>query len=41
MRFLAGIVVGIVISTIGFSTLAQYLDRGVDFVQQTTKEAVK
>lgn len=41
MRFFAGIIVGIMISTIGFGTVAVYLDRGVAFVQSTTKDAVK
>lgn len=41
MRFLAGIIVGIVISTIGFSGVAKLLDNGVDKVKQVSQEQVK
>ena len=41
MRFFAGIIIGVVISTIGFDTIAVYLDHGVEFVQKTTQEAIK
>lgn len=33
-----GIVIGIVISTVGFSGIAQLLDRGVQTIQTQTKE---
>ena len=37
-NLIIGIVIGIVIATIGFSGVARLLDRGVQTIQQTTKE---
>jgi hypothetical protein len=37
-NILIGIVIGIVIATIGFSGVARLLDRGVQTIQQTSKE---
>jgi len=37
-NIIVGIVIGIVIATIGFSGVARLLDRGVQTIQQTTKE---
>jgi uncharacterized membrane-anchored protein YhcB (DUF1043 family) len=33
-----GIVIGIVIATVGFTGIARLLDRGVQTIQQTSKE---
>jgi len=41
INFLVGIVVGIILSSVGFSTLAFHLDKGVEFIEKTTKEAIK
>ena len=40
-KFLAGVVVGIVICTVGFSGIAHMIDKGVNKVQEITKEAAK
>lgn len=40
-NFLIGIVIGIIISTVGFGTLAFHMDRGVEFIEKTTKEVLK
>lgn len=40
-KFLTGFVLGIVVSTIGFSGLARMADRGVDQLKQTSQEVVK
>lgn len=37
-RILIGIVIGIVIATIGFGGIARLLDRGVQTIQQQSKE---
>jgi uncharacterized membrane-anchored protein YhcB (DUF1043 family) len=37
-KFLIGVVVGIVISTVGFSGIARLADRGVQTIQNQTKE---
>jgi len=37
-KIVIGIVIGIVIATIGFSGIARMLDRGVQTIQQTSKE---
>ena len=37
-KFLTGFVLGIVVSTIGFSGLARMADRGVDQLKQTSQE---
>ena len=41
INFIVGIVIGIVVATVGFGTLAYHLDRGVEFIEKTTKEAMK
>jgi len=41
MQFLIGIVVGIVITTAGFSGIAKILDRGVEAVKTQTEELTK
>ena len=37
-KILIGIVIGIVIATVGFGGVARVLDRGVQTIQQTSKE---
>ena len=41
MKFVIGFVLGIVVGQIGFSGLAQILDRGVDMVQQQAQEVAR
>ena len=41
IKFVAGIVVGMVICTVGFSGIARMIDNGVTKVQEVTKEAAK
>jgi hypothetical protein len=41
IKFVAGVVVGIAICTVGFSGMARMLDNGVNKVQEITKEAAK
>ncbi len=41
IKFVAGVVVGIAICTVGFSSMARMLDNGVNKVQEITKEAAK
>jgi hypothetical protein len=40
-KFVTGFVLGIVVSTIGFSGLARLADRGVDQLKQTSQEVAK
>lgn len=40
-KFLAGMVVGIVVCTVGFSGIARMFDNGVNKVQAVAKEASK
>jgi uncharacterized membrane-anchored protein YhcB (DUF1043 family) len=37
-KIMIGIVIGIVIATVGFTGIARLLDRGVQTIQQTSKE---
>jgi uncharacterized membrane-anchored protein YhcB (DUF1043 family) len=37
-KVMIGIVIGIVIATVGFTGIARLLDRGVQTIQQTSKE---
>ena len=37
-KILIGIVIGIVIATVGFGGIAKVLDRGVQTIQQQSKE---
>jgi hypothetical protein len=41
MRFILGIIVGIVIASVGFSGVAKILDRGVEAVKTQTQELSK
>jgi hypothetical protein len=41
IKFVVGVVVGIVICTVGFSGIARMIDNGVTKVQEVTKEAAK
>jgi len=40
-KFIIGFILGIVVSTIGFSGLARMADRGVDQLKQTSQEVAK
>jgi hypothetical protein len=40
MNFIAGVIVGIVIATVGFSGIAKMADRGVDKIKEVTIEQV-
>ena len=37
-KILVGIVIGIIIATVGFGGVVRVLDRGVQTIQQTSKE---
>jgi hypothetical protein len=41
MQFIVGVIVGIVVSTVGFGTLAHYADSGVSKLQETVKEVAR
>jgi hypothetical protein len=41
MNFIAGVIVGIVIATVGFSGIAKIADNGVNKVKEVTIEQVK
>jgi hypothetical protein len=41
MNFILGIILGIVIATVGFSGIARMADKGVDKVKEVTLEQVK
>lgn len=41
LKFIAGFVLGVVFSTIGFSGVARLLDKGVTEIQTQTKELAK
>jgi capsular polysaccharide biosynthesis protein len=40
-NFILGVIVGIVVSTIGFAGLAKWLDKGVKTVKEVSKEMSK
>lgn len=40
-NFIAGVIFGIIIATVGFSGIAKMLDNGVDKVKQVTVEQAK
>jgi hypothetical protein len=40
-KLLIGIVIGVVVATIGFSGIAQLLDRGVQTIQEQSKELAR
>lgn len=41
MKFILGVLVGIVIATIGFSGITKMLDRGVEKVKEVATEQAK
>jgi len=41
MQFLVGVVIGIVISTIGFTGVAHLADRGVNQIQSTARDMAR
>jgi hypothetical protein len=41
MNFITGIILGIVIATVGFGGIARLADKGVDKVKEITIEQVK
>lgn len=40
-NFLIGVVVGIILTTVGFSGVARIMDNGLNKVQEISKEAAK
>lgn len=38
IKFVAGFVLGVVVTSVGFAGIARMLDRGVETIQQTSKE---
>jgi len=40
-KFFLGVIVGIIVSTIGFAGVAKWLDKGVDSVKVQSKELAK
>ena len=40
-KFIVGFVLGIVVSTIGFTGLARVADRGVEHLKETSQEVAK
>jgi hypothetical protein len=38
IKFITGFVLGLVVASVGFAGIARMLDRGVDTIQQTSKE---
>jgi hypothetical protein len=41
MQFLIGVIVGIVVATVGLTGIAQMADKGVSKMQETVKEVVQ
>jgi hypothetical protein len=41
MQLIIGFILGIVVSAIGFTTVAQYADQGVQKIQEVTREVAK
>jgi len=41
MNFIAGVIVGIVVATVGFSGIARMADKGIDKIKEVTVEQVK
>jgi uncharacterized membrane protein YtjA (UPF0391 family) len=41
MQFILGLIIGIVVATVGFSGIANLLDNGVSKVKQTVVEQAK
>jgi len=40
-KFIVGFVLGVVVSTIGFTGLARVADRGVEHLKETSQEVAK
>ena len=40
-KFIVGFVIGVVVSTIGFTGLARVADRGVEHLKETSQEVAK
>ena len=38
MKFVAGFVLGVIVASVGFTGIARMLDRGVDTIQQTSRD---
>lgn len=38
MKYLVGFFLGVIVSTVGFSTVSKVLDNGVDKIKQTVNE---
>jgi|TARA_R110000796_G_scaffold168913_1_gene285812 hypothetical protein len=41
INFAVGIVIGIIISSVGFTVIAEKVDQGIGVVQEKVKEAVE
>jgi heme/copper-type cytochrome/quinol oxidase subunit 4 len=41
MQLLIGFILGIIVSAIGFTTVAQFADTGVQKIQEVVKETVR
>lgn len=41
MNFVSGIIVGIIVATVGFAGMAKILDRGVDQVKQISTQVAR
>jgi hypothetical protein len=41
MQFILGVLVGIIVSTVGFTTIASYADQGVQKIQQSVKDVTQ
>jgi hypothetical protein len=41
MQLLIGFILGIIVSTVGFSTIAHYADSGVSKIQEVVKETTR
>lgn len=41
MQFIAGTIFGIIVSTIGFTGLAQFVDNNIDNLQESVKDIAK
>ena len=40
-KFIAGFVVGLVVATVGFSGIARIMDRGVQTIQQQSRDLAR
>lgn len=41
MQIIIGFILGLIVSAVGFSTVAHYADKGVQAVQSTVREVAK